>query len=129
MLDKNKEQRLKQDAERQNEIRESLEKKMLASKPGEIVEVTSAELAYTLNFGNMESLMKEVDDIKSGENVRKACLGETSEPELTFEQAARPLIRYLARNYNPHVKVIVDATSAELVEGQIGINTKEYLRG
>jgi len=34
-----------------------------------------------------------------------------------FEEAARPLIKWIAENHHPHVKVIVTPTGAELVEG------------
>jgi len=36
-----------------------------------------------------------------------------------FEKAAKPLMLYLANNHHPHMTVIVTATSAELVEGQM----------
>lgn len=35
----------------------------------------------------------------------------------TFEEAVRPLIKWLAENKNPHAKVIVTNIGAELVEG------------
>ena len=34
-----------------------------------------------------------------------------------FEEAARPLIKWLCDNHHPHVTVIVTPTSAELLEG------------
>lgn len=34
-----------------------------------------------------------------------------------FAEACRPLIKYLAENHHPHVKVIVRNTGAELLEG------------
>jgi hypothetical protein len=33
-----------------------------------------------------------------------------------FERAAKPLIRFLHRNYHPHVAAYVDSCSAELLE-------------
>jgi len=45
-----------------------------------------------------------------------------------FEALAKPLIKYLNDNHNPHAQIIIDSTSAEVVEGQYCINTKEYLR-
>ena len=33
-----------------------------------------------------------------------------------FTDAAKPLIKFLAENFHPHVKVIVDCDSAELLE-------------
>ena len=34
-----------------------------------------------------------------------------------FEQAAKPLMKWLSDNFHPHVKVIVDSIGAELSEG------------
>jgi hypothetical protein len=45
-----------------------------------------------------------------------------------FEEAVRPLIKYLAEEHHPHVTVIATGTSAELVEGLVGITTHDYLR-
>jgi hypothetical protein len=45
-----------------------------------------------------------------------------------FEKAAKPLIEWLNENCHPHMKVIVDHTHAELVEGQMSFVTHEYLR-
>lgn len=45
-----------------------------------------------------------------------------------LEAAAKPLIKYLAENYHPHVKCIVDGTTVEVLEGQMMFSTKEFLR-
>lgn len=34
-----------------------------------------------------------------------------------FEELARPMIKYLCENYNPHVTVIITPTTAELLSG------------
>lgn len=48
---------------------------------------------------------------------------ETQNTPLTdaeeFEKAAKPLIEYLKHNHHPHNCVIVTATHAELLEGQM----------
>ena len=41
-----------------------------------------------------------------------------------FERAAKPLIRFLHRNYHPHVAAYVDSCSAELLEGVCVVNDK-----
>ena len=38
-----------------------------------------------------------------------------------------PLIEWLNKNYHPHVKVIVDPTTAELVEGLTSYCTVDYI--
>lgn len=37
--------------------------------------------------------------------------------EDAFTKACRPLIKYLAENHHPHIKVIVHSTGAEMLEG------------
>ena len=44
-----------------------------------------------------------------------------------FALAAEPLIRYLAHTHHPHTKVIVDSTSAELVEGMAVHRAEKFL--
>ena len=46
----------------------------------------------------------------------------------TFKDASKPLIQWLNENANPHASVIVDCTSAELLTGEIAVNTKEFLK-
>lgn len=43
-------------------------------------------------------------------------------------EAAKPLIKYLSENWHPHVVCIVDATTAQVFEGQQLVKTTEYLR-
>jgi len=44
-----------------------------------------------------------------------------------FKLAAEPLMRYLAHTHHPHTKVIVDSTSAELLEGLCRHRTEKFL--
>ncbi|EOV9704478.1 hypothetical protein [Cronobacter dublinensis] len=46
----------------------------------------------------------------------------------SFEEAVRPLIKWLAENANPHSTVIVTSTDAELLIGEMGVKTDEYLK-
>lgn len=45
-----------------------------------------------------------------------------------FLAAARPMIKWINDNGHPHMKVIVDCTHAELVEGLMMHGTEEYVR-
>jgi hypothetical protein len=45
----------------------------------------------------------------------------------TFEEAVRPLMKYMAENCHPHTKAIVESNVAELLEGVKSLNTDEYL--
>jgi hypothetical protein len=44
-----------------------------------------------------------------------------------FEIAARPLMEYLGKNHHPHVKVIVDSGSSEILESSSRIITDDYI--
>jgi hypothetical protein len=45
-----------------------------------------------------------------------------------FENATKPLIKWLSENCNPHAQVVVDSTSAELFEGIMSFNYDEFLK-
>lgn len=44
-----------------------------------------------------------------------------------FEEAVRPLMKWMAENCHPHTKIIIESNVAELVEGVKVIQTNEYL--
>ncbi|QHP80659.1 hypothetical protein EO763_12355 [Pectobacterium odoriferum] len=46
----------------------------------------------------------------------------------TFEEAAKPLIKWLNENANPHAYVIVDVTTATLLAAEIEFPTQEFLK-
>ena len=43
-------------------------------------------------------------------------------PELRteFRELAKPVVEFLQKNFHPHARVIIDCTSAEIVEGVCG---------
>ena len=45
-----------------------------------------------------------------------------------FEQATRPLMKWLSDNCHPHVCVIVDCSRAELNEGVVSFVTEDYVK-
>lgn len=45
----------------------------------------------------------------------------------TLESSVRPLMAWLSRNHHPHMRVIVDATSAEMLEGVESYNTDDFI--
>jgi len=47
--------------------------------------------------------------------------------QVTFEQAVRPLMKWLSENSNPHATAIVTCRLAELVEGMRVFKTDEFL--
>lgn len=46
----------------------------------------------------------------------------------SFEDVVKPVIKWLNDNANPHASIIVDCTSAELLTGEIGVHTEEFLK-
>lgn len=54
------------------------------------------------------------------------CLGHHK--ATSFKEASEPLIKWLAKNVHPHHAVIVTATGAELMEGEISHQTTEFLK-
>ena len=51
----------------------------------------------------------------------------TKEETERFDNAARPLIQYLAENHHPHMKVIVDCSSAEILESSRRYITDKFI--
>ena len=49
------------------------------------------------------------------------------ENKVTFEEAVKPLMKWLSENKNPHTTAIVTSNVAELVEGVEVVNTDEFL--
>lgn len=47
---------------------------------------------------------------------------------LEFEELAKPLIKFLCDNYNPHARIIISLDSAELLSGEMGLHTNEFIK-
>jgi len=45
----------------------------------------------------------------------------------SFEEAVRPLMKWLCENKSPHTRIIVANNTAEVVEGSQVFNTDEYI--
>ena len=45
-----------------------------------------------------------------------------------FEEAAKPLIKWLAESVHPHHAVIVTSTTAELLQSEHVVKTEEFLK-
>ncbi|HGV3475083.1 TPA: hypothetical protein ACNGYY_003470 [Klebsiella quasipneumoniae subsp. similipneumoniae] len=46
----------------------------------------------------------------------------------SFEDVVKPVIKWLNENANPHTSVNIDATSAQLLTGESGIHTEEFIK-
>lgn len=51
----------------------------------------------------------------------------TKEQTKQFEEAVKPLIKFLSENFNPHVKVIVENNNAEIVEGVYNLRLDKFI--
>ncbi|HBT6278857.1 hypothetical protein LGR97_20015 [Klebsiella quasipneumoniae subsp. similipneumoniae] len=62
------------------------------------------------------------------------CLGECHVSDVnkarssSFEDVVKPVIKWLNENANPHTSVIIDATSAHLLTGEISIHMEEFIK-
>jgi hypothetical protein len=45
-----------------------------------------------------------------------------------FEEAARPLMKFMGDNLHPHTIVVLHSANAQLFEGVCSFNTEEYIR-
>ncbi|EPB2217851.1 hypothetical protein ACRC5O_001102 [Klebsiella pneumoniae] len=65
---------------------------------------------------------------------RGPCLGDCHVTDVnkalssSFEDIVKPVIKWLNENANPHASVIVGCTSAQLLTGEIGIHTEEFIK-
>jgi hypothetical protein len=49
--------------------------------------------------------------------------------QIELLEAAKPLIKYLNDNHNPHAKAIVECDCVEIVTGEIIATTEEFIKG
>lgn len=52
----------------------------------------------------------------------------TDEQRVEFEKLARPLIKFLNDNCNPHATIIITPTSGEISIGEVAFFTQDYVR-
>ena len=52
----------------------------------------------------------------------------TKEQVQAFEEAAKPLIKFLNDNFHPHVTVLVTPSDAEILEGCASIRCNEFIK-
>jgi len=76
------------------------------------------ELSQAQQLSNAQSCLQAV----------AAAWQEPASGQQAFEDAAKPLIRYLCDNHHPHVVVVVDSTRAQALEGLLNFNTTAFVR-
>ncbi|BBG58495.1 Uncharacterised protein [Providencia rustigianii] len=45
-----------------------------------------------------------------------------------FEKVVKPLMKYMAENFHPHTKIVVDGSSAEVIEVISRTATDEFIK-
>lgn len=79
--------------------------------------------AYMFGHGVGFVKAKEIERLESRHNEAISRHNEVT----TFEQAVKPLMKWLCENTHPHTMAIVDGTLAQLVEGVENVKTEEFL--
>jgi hypothetical protein len=93
------------------------------------MEMSSRE--YTIP--GMEDASEEFDGLISQGKKLVNKLKENSkmdtheEAQAHFNELVAPLIKFMAQEVHPHHTLIITATSAELLEGEMCLGTEEYL--
>lgn len=62
--------------------------------------------------------------IRIEEKCKYKMSNEEKRPE--FEKVVKPVIEFINNYYHPHVKIIIDCGSAEIVEGEMTMKTEEF---
>lgn len=52
----------------------------------------------------------------------------TEEQKKEFEEAVKPIMKWLCENFHPHIIVIIDPTTAEILEGCASVVTHEFVK-
>lgn len=52
----------------------------------------------------------------------------TPEQVKQLEEAAKPLVKFLCDNCHPHVKVIVEPSGAEILEGLASVKIEQFIK-
>ena len=52
----------------------------------------------------------------------------TKEQILQLEEAAKPLMKFLAENFHPHVMVIVESNTAQFLESSASVRCDEFIK-
>ncbi|WP_372809307.1 hypothetical protein [Litorivivens sp.] len=52
----------------------------------------------------------------------------TEDQKKQFEAKARDMMDWLCANGNPHMTIIITQTAAELLSGEVGFQTNEFVR-
>ena len=69
-----------------------------------------------------QEALEEIKRLSEEQDLRKARQAEE------FQEAVKPLVKWLNENCHPHVTVVVDCGSAELMEGIRRVVIEDYIK-
>ena len=73
--------------------------------------------------------MKPGEFYNNYEKIQKPVIEEVEGPTIDkLEVAARPLMKYIAENYNPHTIAVIDYGRAAIFNGNMSFKTEEYIQ-
>jgi hypothetical protein len=98
-------------------------KRQMFSPSGSILTVGNE---YTV-CGIQEDYFLIVNDRGNDHSFDKSTFEKHFEKSDEFKKACKPLMKYLSENHHPHVKVIVDCNTAEMVEGMKFFESNEFI--
>jgi len=71
----------------------------------------------------LDTLLGLISQVDNGFAVPMKQMGE----QKTFKEVVKPVMEYLAKNKHPHMSIVIDATSAELLEVVEYVVTDEFV--
>ncbi|MDD4352712.1 MAG: hypothetical protein PHU71_07110 [Candidatus Gracilibacteria bacterium] len=95
----------------------------------ELKEMTNGDLvekALQIEISPNEMISIQTELLTRLEGRKKLILSKEKQQE--FEKATEPMIKFLCENCHPHVSVIVDCDTAELLEGVCAITTDKFIK-
>jgi len=88
--------------------------------------IVTAGKEYTI-LDVKEDYFLILDDTGSHHSFDNSTFDKYFERSDEFKNACKPLMKYLSENHHPHVKVIVDCNTAEMVEGMKSFESNEFI--
>jgi hypothetical protein len=84
---------------------------------------TKKEFKQHLLSGEVKISIPNMINLKTNKIMKQT----KKQKQEKFEEAVRPLMKYLAENHHPHTSIYVTSRTAELLEGQKCLSTNEYI--
>lgn len=83
-------------------------------------------VAWSDGFNDCYEAMKELS--KPNESIKGGIMILTKEQREELLEASKPLMKFLADNFHPHVEVRVDCSDAVIMEQSARVRTEEFVK-